>query len=222
MAKSDDMTTWQLIHRERTSMANTLAALTPEQWAAESLCAGWSVRVMAAHIVMAAEQTPGHFFTRMAANGFRFNTMMDRDSRQLGTASPDELVSRLRARLTTTNHPPAPVMAMLGEIVIHSEDIRYPLGIASDLDPEAVRRCLDMYTKANFPVGGKKRIAGLRLSAPDLGWSYGEGPEVSGPGISLALAMTGRSAVLPELAGDGLPTFSSRFPRPATAGAAAG
>ena len=207
----DDSTTWKLIHRERAAMADTLATLTPSQWSQPSLCGGWSVQVTAAHIVMGAEQTPAHFMKRMAANGFRFNKMMDRDSRKMGARSTSELIERLRARLTTTNRPPAPVMTMLGEVVVHGEDIRFPLGITGDLSEESLAACLQMYTGANFTVGTKKRIDSLRLVANDVGWSHGAGPEVSGPGSALLLAMTGRAAGLDELSGDGLATLKKRM-----------
>lgn len=206
-----DAKTWDLIHQERVGMADTLAGLTPSQWSQPSLCAGWSVQDAAGHILVGAEQAPGRFFRRMAANGFRFNTMMDRDARRTGTLPASEIVERLRATTTTTNHPPAPVATMLGEIVVHGQDIRHPLGLSSDTNPEAVIACFDMYRGASFPVGTKKRIAGLRLVATDMDWSHGAGAEVSGPGPSLLLAMTGRAAALDDLGGDGLATLRSRM-----------
>jgi len=116
----------------------------------------------------------------------------------------------LRKRTTTTNRPPAPVMAMLGEIVVHGEDIRRPLGKSGAVSEQAVVACLEMYKSASFPVGGKKRIPGLRLVATDVRWSHGDGPEVSGPGLSLLLAMTGRAAGLEELSGDGVALLTDR------------
>jgi uncharacterized protein (TIGR03083 family) len=207
----EDQSTWKAIHRERAAMADTLATLSPTQWSQASLCGGWSVQVTAAHIVVGAEQTPSHFMKRMAASGFRFNKMMDRDSRKMGALPTSELIDRLRNRLTTTNRPPAPVMTMLGEIVVHGEDIRFPLGIAGDVSEAALTACLQMYTGANFPVGTKKRIDSLRLVANDVGWSYGAGPEVTGPGSALLLAMTGRPAGLTALSGDGLATLAKRM-----------
>jgi uncharacterized protein (TIGR03083 family) len=203
--------TWDLIHTERAVMVKTLEGLTAEQWSKPSLCGGWSVRVTAAHIVIGAEQTAGHFFARMAANGFNFNAMMDRDARRLGASSPEEIVGRLQARTTTTNHPPAPVGAMLGEIVVHGEDIRRPLGLASEAAPAAVAACLTMFAKGGFPLGGKKRVAGLRLVATDLDWSHGSGPEVSGPAVPLLLAVTGRHAGLDDLTGGGLDVLRGRM-----------
>jgi uncharacterized protein (TIGR03083 family) len=196
--------TWKLIHRERAATADTLEALTPAEWSAPSACGDWSVHVTAGHILVGAEQTTGRFVTRMAANGFRFNRMMDRDARRAGALPPDEIIGRLRATDGATNRPPAPVMTMLGEIVVHSEDIRRPLGLPRTSDPEAVVACLEMYQGASFLVGTKQRIRGLRLVATDVEWRHGDGPEVSGPGLALLMAMTGRPIGLTDLSGAGL------------------
>lgn len=208
--KPDNKQVWDLIHAERARLAETLGELTPEQWATPSLCAGWTVGQLAAHVVQGAEQTSAGFFAGMARAGFRFNTMMQQSVARLAQVPQAELVERLQARTTTTNRPPAPPMAMLGEVVVHGEDIRRPLGITAPVTDDAVNACLDMYTTASFPVGGRKRIAGLRLVAPDTGWSYGTGPEVNGPGRSVMLAMTGRKAGVPDLTGDGAAVLAQR------------
>jgi uncharacterized protein (TIGR03083 family) len=137
--------------------------------------------------------------------------MMDVDAKRTAARPPDEIIARLRARVTTTNRPPAPVRTMLGEIVVHSDDIRRPLGLPSDVAPEALLACLEMYKNASFPVGTKKRIEGLRMVATDVDWSHGTGPEVTGPGLAMMAAMTGRRAGLDELSGAGLPTLQQRM-----------
>jgi uncharacterized protein (TIGR03083 family) len=208
----DDASTWKLIHAERAASADTLATLTPDQWSQPSLCAGWTVQMTAGHIVQGAEQTTGSFMKSMLSHGFRFNTMMDKEAHRLGALPPDELIARLRARTTTTNKAPAaPVVTMLGEVVAHTEDITRPLGLAHQPAPDALVACLDMYKVANFPVGAKKRIAGLGLAATDLDWTYGQGPEVSGPAMSLIMVMAGRSAGLDGLEGAGVAELTSRM-----------
>jgi uncharacterized protein (TIGR03083 family) len=208
---ADNATTWKLIHSERVALANTLEGLSPEQWVVPSQCAGWSVQLAAAHVLAGAEQTGPRFMAGMMANGFRFNAMVGRDVSRLGALSPVELVERLRARTTTTNHPPAPVMAMLGEVVVHGEDIRRPLGLSAEPSVAATLACLDMFKRANFPVGAKKRISGLRLVATDADWDHGGGPELLGPTLSLLLAMTGRASGLEGLSGEGVPVLRSRL-----------
>lgn len=210
----DKIKTWELIHRERAAMADTLAELKPGQWAEPSLCGGWSVQLTAAHILAGAEQTQLGFFTGLTRAGFRFDTMIERDADRLGALPPAEIIERIRARTSTTNGPPAPQGTMLGEIVVHAGDIRYPLGQAGDSSPEAILACLELYKTTGFPIGAKRRIRGLRLLATDLDWSHGTGPEVTGPALPLLLAMTGRSAGLGDLAGAGLATLGSRTPAP--------
>jgi uncharacterized protein (TIGR03083 family) len=202
--------TWTYIHAERAAMADTWTALSTDQWAASSWCQGWSVQDTAGHILAAAEQTPFNFYKEMAAARLRFNVFTDRAARRLGTLSPRELVDRLRARTATTNHPPAPVVAMLGEIVVHGEDIRRPLGLRHRYAEGALVAVADNYTKTNLLIGSKRRIAGLRLRATDCEWVHGEGPEVSGPLASLILAMAGRTGAHDDLDGGGLPILKAR------------
>jgi uncharacterized protein (TIGR03083 family) len=212
MAGNDE--TWQLIHSERAALADTLDTLSEDQWAAPSLCDGWTVKITAAHILAGAEQTGPGFFTGMITSGFRFNAMMDRDARRIGTLEHREIVARLRKRTTTTNHPPAPVKAMLGEVVVHGADICQPLGLPTQSATEATVACLDMYKNATFPVGGKKQVAGVRMIATDTDWSHGVGPEISGPAASLLLVMTGRDAGLESVSGEGVALMRTRMSGP--------
>jgi uncharacterized protein (TIGR03083 family) len=203
-------TIWKHIHSERALMADTLAGLPAEAWSTPSLCAGWSVQEMTGHILSAAEQTPAHFYRELISARFKFDVFTDRGARRLGALSPSVLIDRLRDRTTTTNHPPAPVMAMLGEIVVHAEDIRRPLGLAHQAPEEALVAVADSYQKSNLLLGAKRRISGLRLRASDAAWTTGDGPEVTGPLASLVLAMTGRTVALADLTGEGLATLTAR------------
>ena len=202
--------TWKHIHTERQQMAETWTAMSPGQWTAQSWCQGWSVQDTAGHIVAAAEQTPPNFYKELASAGFRFNVFTDRGARRLAAVGPDELARRLRARTSTTNHPPAPVMAMLGEIVVHGEDIRRPLGLKHQPPEEALVAVADSWKNSNLLIGSKRRITGLRLRATDTEWVHGDGPEVSGPLLSLILAMTGRKDVHPDLTGEGVAELARR------------
>ncbi len=206
--KSDE--TWKYIHSERIDMAETWAMLSPNQWATASWCGGWSVRDTAGHVLAAAEQTPANFYKEMIAAGFRFNVFADRAAKRLAAIGPTELVRRLLARTTTTNHPPAPVMAMLGEIVVHGEDIRRPLGLEHRSPEAALVAVADSWKNSNLLIGSKRRIAGLRLRATDAQWHHGDGPEVSGPLNALVLAMTGRKGAHSDLSGEGLALLADR------------
>ena len=204
--------TWDRIHTERSAMADTWEALTPEQWATASGCDGWSVRTTAGHILAAAEQTFPRFYREFIRAGFRFDVFADRAARRLAEVPTDQMVRRLRARTTTTNHPPAPVVVMLGEIVVHGEDIRRPLGITRDVPADTLVAVADNYVRTNVLLGAKRRVAGLGLRATDVGWTHGQGPEVAGPLLSMILAMSGRTDALRDLTGAGVAEMTGRCP----------
>jgi len=206
--KSDE--TWTHIHAERAAMVETLEGLSEDQWAAASWCEGWSVRQTAGHILAAAEQTPPNFYKELISAGFKFSVFTDRGAKKLGALSPDELIRRLRARTSTTNHPPAPVMAMLGEIIVHGQDIRRPLGLEHRAPEAALVAIANGWKKSNLLIGAKRRIAGLRLRATDCTWVSGDGPEVAGPLQSLVLGMTGRKGAHADLTGEGLALLATR------------
>jgi uncharacterized protein (TIGR03083 family) len=203
--------TWSFIHGQRAEFAETLATLSTEQWDSPSWCAGWSVRETVGHVVAAAEQTPANFYKELASASFRFTTFTERGAKRFGAFAPEDLIHRLQARTSTTNHPPAPIMAMLGEIVVHGEDVRRPLGLGGHQVPEAALVGLaDSWKKSNLLIGAKRRVAGLALRATDVSWAHGDGPEVSGPLHSLVLAMVGRKGALGDLSGEGVAALTSR------------
>lgn len=202
---------WDTIRPIRLETAEYLETLTREQWVAPSLCAGWSVKDIAAHLVGGAYNTPGHFFTGLIGSGFKFNKFVDKDIAKYSSATPAEGAKRLRDVAERTTSPPGPVQTMLGENIVHPEDIRRALGSAPGVYPtDALVTMLDFYKGSNLIIGSKKRIAGLTLRATDLDWSTGSGPEVAGPGLALLHAMTGRKAAIEDLKGDGVATLQSR------------
>lgn len=201
---------WTYIHAERRDLAETLDAFTPQQWAAASWCEGWTVLETTGHVVAAAEQTFPNFYKELIEARFRFNVFTARGATRMAGVGPEQLVRRLRARTTTTNHPPAPVMAMLGEILVHGQDIRQPLGLSHSSPQPALVAVADSWKNSNLLIGAKRRIGGLRLRATDADWSHGDGPEVVGPLQALVLAMTGRKGSHRDLSGDGLDVLASR------------
>jgi uncharacterized protein (TIGR03083 family) len=201
---------WPLIHAEREALIADLGTLTDDQWAAGSLCGDWTVRDVLGHMIATAKMTPPKFVVSMAAAGFRFNAMTAKGVAAEATAEPADGLANFRGHMKDTTHPPGPVEAMLGEAVIHSADIRKPLGMAHEYPEEALVRVADFYRASNLIVGAKQRIDGLTLRATDTDWSTGSGPEVTGPHLSLILAMTGRPAALADLSGAGLGTLKSR------------
>jgi uncharacterized protein (TIGR03083 family) len=207
MAKAD---IWPAVHSERKALAADLGGIAAEQWASPSLCNEWTVRDVVAHMTATANITPTTFFPKLLSSGFSFARMQAKDiSREKG-GSPTETLARFDAVVTSVKHPPGPADTILGETLIHSEDIRRPLGIAHDYATDDLVRVADFFKASNLIIGAKRRIAGLALRATDTNWSHGTGPEVSGPILALVMAMTGRKAVLPDLTGDGVATLQQR------------
>ena len=201
---------WALIHEERRALADDLGGLASEQWSSGSLCREWTVLQVLGHLTSESKMTPGRFFRRIAASCFRFNTMFDRCIAEEISGGPQRTLEEFRAHVTDSTGPPGPTDTWLGEVVLHAEDIRRPLGIARHYDGEALRRVAEFYKGSNAVGGAKKRVAGLKLLATDIDWSTGEGPGVSGPALSLAMAMTGRAIALDDLAGPGIATLRAR------------
>jgi len=201
---------WSNIHGEREQFVETLRSLSPEQWSAPTWCGAWNVKEVVGHVLSAAEQTTLNFYKELASDGFKFDVFAERDAKKLAALEPSELIRRLQSRTTTTNHPPAPVIAMLGEIVVHGDDIRRPLGITHKSPEAALLAVADNWKNSNLLIGSKRRITGVQLRATDASWSHGTGPVVSGPLQSLVLAMTGRKGALADLSGDGVSILAGR------------
>jgi uncharacterized protein (TIGR03083 family) len=202
---------WSKIHAERAEFAELITTLTPDQLDAPSLCGGWRVRDVIGHMLSSAHTSPGSFFTGLIASGFRFNAFNQKGVDRHNAGPAADLADQMRATTTMTNHPPGPPVVMLGEMIVHGEDIRRPLGRPRNYPPDHLIAVANFYKGSNLLLGSKKRIGGLTLRASDVDWSTGSGPEVVGPAASLLSAMTGRKAALADLEGAGLETFAARF-----------
>lgn len=202
---------------ERAELVDLLRSLTPEQWAAPSLCQGWSVRDVVGHLSIDA--VPMH---RYLLAGLR-NPSVDRLNRHYVEAARDVPADRLVDGLATSVSGSwflrfFPQLT-LADHVVHQQDIRRPLGLPRVVDAERLRMVLDHPDPFARP---SRHIRGLRLVATDMAWERGDGPVVRGTGEALALAMVGRDAVLDELDGAGVHELRSRIERAGAAPTAPG
>jgi uncharacterized protein (TIGR03083 family) len=201
---------WSTIADERGALADDLAGLTPAQWETPSLCTRWTVRDVVAHLSATASISPLKFFAGMAKAGFSFAEFSKGEMTKHRGPDPAATLADFRSLQNSTSAPPGPKVSWLGEIVIHSADIRRPLGISHTYAPGAVRQVIGFYKGSNMLSGAKNRIAGLALHATDDEWRHGQGETVEGPLLSLLLAMTGRAAACDDLIGPGVATLRSR------------
>jgi len=204
------MDTWPTIHAERKALASDLRALQEAQWSTTSLCSEWTVRDVLAHMTATAKMSPPAFFVKLAGSGFSLTKLQGKDIAAEKGTSPADTLASFDAIVTSTGHPPGPADTMLGETIVHSEDIRHALGIKHAYPTDAVVQAADFFKGSNMIIGTKRRITGLTLRATDTEWSTGTGPEVSGPILTLLMAMTGRKAAASELTGDGVQTLAAR------------
>ena len=198
----------------RRLIADLLEGLDDEQWRAETLCRGWTVHHMAAHLVQPMLVGFGRFFATALRYRGDTDKTVDHLARRLARRSRSELVTTLRER-ADDGLAPARVgpMGPFADTCIHLRDIARPLGLAVDVPQEHWVVLLDYLTAdgvapALVPAG---RLDGLALAATDAEWSRGDGEPVRGPVEALALAVTGRVVALGELSGAGVARLSERL-----------
>lgn len=202
---------WSLVHAERAALAEDLAGLAPERWAAPSLCGRWTVEEVVAHLTAAASIGRWRWIRSMI--GARFDDGVHNDRRlaeHLG-ATPGETLERFRAIGTSTVGPTGDTGAWLGEIVVHGQDVRRPLGLARTPSIEATTQVARFFASKNFTVQSRTAIRDLRVEATDGAFATGDGPLVRGTTVALVMAMAGRAVYLDDLAGPGVETLRSRI-----------
>jgi uncharacterized protein (TIGR03083 family) len=204
------MDIWPTVLEERKSLATDLQSLTDDGWNTKSLCHEWTVRDLLAHMTATAKITPASFFPKLIASGFSFARMQAKDNARERGATPADTLANFQAIIDSKKRPPGPPQTMLGEVIIHSEDIRRALGIEHSYPTGPVTEVADFYKGSNLIIGAKRRIAGVTLRATDTDWSHGTGPEAAGPIMAIVMAMTGRKRYLDDLTGDGVEVLRGR------------
>ena len=202
---------WAMVAAERRELAELAASLSPGQWQIPSLCAGWRVRDVIAHVTVTAEFPARRHVAMALRHRLQLDRMIDRVARTAAEAPPDELVRRLWAAAGSRHHPPGrQARHLLSDVMIHAEDVRRPLGSPRAILPERLLVGLDTVSALRSLPAGRQRIAGLRLEAADLDWVTGDGPLVTGPGEALLMAIAGRAAACDDLQGPGVAILRDR------------
>lgn len=201
---------WELVHAERAALIDDLERLDDHRWTVPSLCPGWTVHDVVAHLVDTARTTRLGFLVGMARARFDFDRLNARGVERERRASPRATLEELRRVASRTSGPPAPLDTRLVEEVVHGEDIRRPLGLTRSYPVETVVRALRLQARTPAAFGGAKEIvARVRLTAADADVSIGAGPDVTGSALSLLLAVSGRRVALEDLDGPGIGTLAS-------------
>lgn len=182
--------------RERERLAALLADLSAEQWDTPSLCEGWRVREVVAHITMPFRTKPLGVMAGIVRAGFSFNRYADRDARAAARSmTASDLVHLLRRNIDHPWSPPGGGQAgALSHDVIHGLDVTEPLGL-----PPAPADRLALVLASARPRQLKYfgvNLDGKRLTADDADVTVGDGTEtLTMPAKDILLVITGRQAL---------------------------
>jgi uncharacterized protein (TIGR03083 family) len=198
---------WHAIAALRLGLADLLDGLAPAEWEAPSLCAGWRVRDVAAHVAM-TPQVPG--LGAMLADAVRARGRFHRLNhdvavRHAGQRAPERLVAELREHASSRRLPAVTnYRNIVLDVLVHGQDIAIPLGRPLPVPPDVAVAAANRAWTMGWPFWARRRLRGRRLVATDTDWSVGSGPvggpEVSGPIVALVLLLTGRAeAAAPRL-----------------------
>jgi uncharacterized protein (TIGR03083 family) len=199
-----------MAHAERADLAEFLTTLTPKDWAAPSLCSKWNVKDVVAHVVSYEELGTLGLLKRFAKGWIVRANQVGVD--EFATLNPQQLLTFLRNHLQ-----PQGLTAGFGGMIalvdgtIHHQDIRRSIGRPRNIPADRLDRVLSL-VPGNPRLGAGRRIRGLQLRATDIDWAHGRGPEITGPGEALLMAMAGRRSAVADLSGPGCATLAARLP----------
>lgn len=196
--------------RERDALVEDLRSLSPDRWRSATLCGEWDVEEVMAHLGAASRLAFPAWLRSMIGARFDPDVHNRRRLEEFRGSSPEETLERF-AGIGPIRLPRRESIGGLGEMIVHSEDIRRPLGIQHDPDSEGLLAVARFFAAKDFAVNSKSLVAGLRLRATDAEFTVGDGPEVSGRLLDLVMAMAGRREALAGLVGDGAAELLGRL-----------
>lgn len=208
------MDIWAVIAEERASLVDTFEQLQADQWDVPSLCGHWTVRQILGHLVVATDPPMGRFIREVVKALGSFDKANDRLALAQATRPIPDLIADLRSQVPRQFTPPGfGPEAPLHDILLHSLDVRIPLGLPTDRPAERYAPALDlMFGKGARTLVPKGRPT-LRWVATDLPWDLGTGDEVHGTMADLTLAASGRGARVDLLTGPGQPALATWLDR---------
>ena len=183
---------WRSVDTQRSELADLIGTLDAQQWMAPSLCDGWRVRDVAAHLTH-SHMAPARAILEAIKSGFRFDPMIHR----LGVEDPRsqvEIAAALRAMVGARKKVPGTsVQQPLIELLVHGQDITVPLGIDRPMPIAAAVEAADRLSRMRFPLNAMARLDGIRLIATDADFAAGQGREVHAPIRDIVLVLAGRA-----------------------------
>lgn len=181
---------------ELTELADLLAELPGSAWDAPSLCAGWRVREVVAHLTLPMHASAPAIVLGLVTAGFRWDTLADRRAHRDARRTPEQLLAAMRApRMQAWTPPGGGATGALVHAVVHGLDITQALSLPRQPPAARIRLVLDGLTAPRSLSHFGVALDGVQLRAEDLDWSYGTGRAVSASALTLALILSGRQPV---------------------------
>ena len=209
-----------LLRGERLATIRLLEELPPARWATPSLCEGWTVQDVAAHLAWTPVLRPAALLGGLLRSGFRANRFNRASAQRWAARGREAILEQLRRNAETGVGPVGvPAMAPLSDAVLHGLDVRVPLAVPRPVASEVFVPLAQWHVGLRWPgsalVGGdvRRRITGVELVAEDAGWVHGRGPQVRGSAATMMLVLAGRPVDPTELRGPGAALLSARLPR---------
>lgn len=162
-------------------------------WDAPSLCDGWLVRHVIAHVTMPARLSADAFRAEIAAAGGDFSVLSNTVAARDASLPVEQLLDQLRSAELHAWQPPGGGSAgALSHAVIHSLDVTLALGRPAVAPPEAVLGVLEQLVAARGSWFGVS-MDGLRFEATDAEWAWGDGQPMRADSGSLVALLSGRT-----------------------------
>jgi uncharacterized protein (TIGR03083 family) len=196
---------WVAIDEQRQALVRLLESLSADDWNQPSLCDGWTVRQVAAHLAL--QNITWSAMPRVAADAVRhrgMNGAIHAMACRHAVLPLAVIIAEIWDRIGV--HRPLPTVTFREtaiDYLVHGMDIAIPLGRVMTMSPDLAVLAADRVWSTPRMFHARKKLAGYRLIADDASWSAGEGQEIGGPISALLLLLTGRPAALPLLTGPG-------------------
>lgn len=196
----DRHTVWDHTVAQRQALAEILRGLTPEQWERPSLCAGWRVQDVAAHLIFSPQATWRETMRMLPDLRGGYQAMIFEDGLRRGRVGPDAILDQYSEYAAVRRSPALTTwVEPLLDSLVHTQDIVRPLGIEHHMVPEAAAVAAD---RARLLRMTPRRLREVRLVATDVDWARGRGPVVEGPMEELLMLSTGRDARSERITGE--------------------
>lgn len=135
---------------ELTRLADLLDAASDAQWDTASLCAGWRVREVVAHMTMAARYPQEQFMAELQRCGFDFTRLSNEIAARDARLPAGELIKNLRSEVMQHWAPPGGgYRGALNHAVIHGLDVTVPLGVPRLAPDQTILVILDDLTEGD-------------------------------------------------------------------------